>query len=340
MLEEAYDLFAALRLEHQVRQLEAGASPTTTSIRSSSNPLTRRYLRDAFREVAAVQRSLVAELDRTGTQLSGARTPGDVRLPVGLPARPLDPLARSRLQRCRPRADRSRSFRPTRSSPTRRSRSPAAGFAWMTHAIASSAQTGCLTPTRSASTGCARATSPAPRHSSEVLDDLLEALTGRVLVAHAAAIEEGFLACRPRDARPEPCAIRSSTPPARAGAAPASAPAPAQAPSGRVFRHRGLLAGTLRARALPGPTGTPTPSCRRGRVDRGTGLHRPGHPPRGFKPQTVGSLQRLSAPKRERGRRPSLGAGCLPLSRRAPGRQGRGRLVDDPYKLLKIGNRA
>ncbi|MGH2984206.1 MAG: putative nucleotidyltransferase substrate binding domain-containing protein [Solirubrobacterales bacterium] len=64
ILEEAYDLFASMRLEHQVRQLEAGAEPDNHIDPKQLNPLTRRYLRDAFREVAAVQRSLVAELDR------------------------------------------------------------------------------------------------------------------------------------------------------------------------------------------------------------------------------------------------------------------------------------
>jgi CBS domain-containing protein len=64
ILEEAYNLFASMRLEHQVRQLEAGAEPDNHIDPKQLNPLTRRYLRDAFREVAAVQRSLVAELDR------------------------------------------------------------------------------------------------------------------------------------------------------------------------------------------------------------------------------------------------------------------------------------
>ena len=43
-LEEAYDLFSTLRLEHQIQQLA------------------RRYLRDAFHEVAAVQKSLSSGL--------------------------------------------------------------------------------------------------------------------------------------------------------------------------------------------------------------------------------------------------------------------------------------
>ena len=61
-LEEAYDLFAALRLEHQVRQLEAGGPPDDHIDPKLLNPLTRRYLRDAFRAVASAQKALGTEL--------------------------------------------------------------------------------------------------------------------------------------------------------------------------------------------------------------------------------------------------------------------------------------
>jgi CBS domain-containing protein len=62
ILEEAYELFAALRLEHQVEQLEQGREPDNRIDPKLLDPLTRRYLRDAFREVSAVQRSLTGEL--------------------------------------------------------------------------------------------------------------------------------------------------------------------------------------------------------------------------------------------------------------------------------------
>jgi CBS domain-containing protein len=62
VLEEAYDLFVGLRLEHQVQQLERGAEPDDHLDPRDLNPLTRRYLRDAFREVRAVQRSLAGRL--------------------------------------------------------------------------------------------------------------------------------------------------------------------------------------------------------------------------------------------------------------------------------------
>ena len=62
ILEEAYELFSALRLEHQVEQLELGQEPDDNIDPKQLNPLTRRYLRDAFREVAAVQRSLTGDL--------------------------------------------------------------------------------------------------------------------------------------------------------------------------------------------------------------------------------------------------------------------------------------
>ena len=62
VLEEAFELFSALRLEHQVRQLEGGREPDDRIDPQELDPLTRRYLRDAFREVADVQRTLSAGL--------------------------------------------------------------------------------------------------------------------------------------------------------------------------------------------------------------------------------------------------------------------------------------
>ena len=51
-----------LRMEHQVRQLEAGADPDDYVDPKALNALTRRYLRDAFRLVAATQKGLEKEL--------------------------------------------------------------------------------------------------------------------------------------------------------------------------------------------------------------------------------------------------------------------------------------
>jgi CBS domain-containing protein len=61
-LEEAFDLFSELRLGHQVPQLAAGEEPDNLIDPKTLNPLTRRYLRDAFRAVASVQRSLDTKL--------------------------------------------------------------------------------------------------------------------------------------------------------------------------------------------------------------------------------------------------------------------------------------
>jgi CBS domain-containing protein len=61
-LEEAYELFTSLRLEHQIRQLERGNEPNDYVDPKELTELTRRYLRDAFREVAAVQKSLSSAL--------------------------------------------------------------------------------------------------------------------------------------------------------------------------------------------------------------------------------------------------------------------------------------
>ena len=57
-LEEAYDLFSTLRLEHQIQQLACGEEPDDHVDPNELSELARRYLRDAFHEVAAVQKSL------------------------------------------------------------------------------------------------------------------------------------------------------------------------------------------------------------------------------------------------------------------------------------------
>ena len=57
-LEETYDLFSSLRLEHQIRQLARGDEPSDYVDPTELSELTRRYLRDAFREVAEVQKSV------------------------------------------------------------------------------------------------------------------------------------------------------------------------------------------------------------------------------------------------------------------------------------------
>lgn len=69
VLEEAFELFTAMRLEHQVQQIEEGREPNDHIDPRHLDPLTRRYLRDAFREVEAVQRSRSSEL-------RAARRPG------------------------------------------------------------------------------------------------------------------------------------------------------------------------------------------------------------------------------------------------------------------------
>jgi CBS domain-containing protein len=69
VLEEAFELFTALRLEHQVAQIEEDREPDDRIDPRDLDPLTRRYLRDAFREVEAVQRA-------RSTELRAARRPG------------------------------------------------------------------------------------------------------------------------------------------------------------------------------------------------------------------------------------------------------------------------
>jgi CBS domain-containing protein len=62
VLEEAFELFTALRIEHQVRQIEDGRDPDDHFDPKDLDPLTRRYLRDAFREISVVQKSLAGKL--------------------------------------------------------------------------------------------------------------------------------------------------------------------------------------------------------------------------------------------------------------------------------------
>jgi CBS domain-containing protein len=61
-LTEAYRLMTALRMEHQVRELEAGTDPDDYVDPRELNSLTRRYLREAFRLVATTQKRLAAGL--------------------------------------------------------------------------------------------------------------------------------------------------------------------------------------------------------------------------------------------------------------------------------------
>jgi CBS domain-containing protein len=62
VLEEAFLLVSALRLEHQVEQVRAGAEPDNHLRPDALTPLTRSYLKDAFRAVSAVQRRIGAEM--------------------------------------------------------------------------------------------------------------------------------------------------------------------------------------------------------------------------------------------------------------------------------------
>lgn len=66
-LSEAFDLFSGLRLEHQVDQIRRGIEPDNYIDPMALNPLTRRYLRDAFSAVRGVQRRLRGQLSGEST---------------------------------------------------------------------------------------------------------------------------------------------------------------------------------------------------------------------------------------------------------------------------------
>jgi len=61
-LQQAYRFMTALRMEHQVRELEAGTEPDDFIDPKALDRLTRRQLRDAFRVVASTQNALGAGL--------------------------------------------------------------------------------------------------------------------------------------------------------------------------------------------------------------------------------------------------------------------------------------
>ena len=65
-LEDAFELIAALRMQHQVRQLRAGDTPDDYVDPAELSGLTRSHLKEAFRAVASVQKRVAADL-KAGT---------------------------------------------------------------------------------------------------------------------------------------------------------------------------------------------------------------------------------------------------------------------------------
>jgi CBS domain-containing protein len=63
---EAHELVVGLRVRHQLDQLIAGETPDDYINPAELSPLTRSYLREAFRAVAAVQKRVAAELQVAG----------------------------------------------------------------------------------------------------------------------------------------------------------------------------------------------------------------------------------------------------------------------------------
>jgi len=60
-LRDAFDLFAALRMEHQVRQLRDGDEPDNLIKPERLAAIARRSLKEAFRAVACVERRVAAD---------------------------------------------------------------------------------------------------------------------------------------------------------------------------------------------------------------------------------------------------------------------------------------
>jgi CBS domain-containing protein len=60
-LRDAFELFSALRMEHQVGQLREGVEPDNLIQPKSLAPIARTSLKEAFRAVARVQRGVATE---------------------------------------------------------------------------------------------------------------------------------------------------------------------------------------------------------------------------------------------------------------------------------------
>ena len=115
------------------RQIEQGREPDDHLDPEQLDPLTRRYLRDAFREVAAVQRWLSGDLSLASRCPSGNH-PQTLRLPGDPAAQRRDATAWRDVHLHASSTWRRRASipPPTRSSPSRPSRSVAARSGWTT----------------------------------------------------------------------------------------------------------------------------------------------------------------------------------------------------------------
>ena len=217
------------------------------------NPLTRRYLRDAFRAVASVQRGLTASSTWDPWRASGRRSPvraARLRRDAD-PAAPT-PLARGRL--------RVLDLETTGLDPAR-DEIIAFADACRSTAAASDLEepaTGSSGPERMPAAETIRihglrSERPRRRPAARRGDRraACEALTGRALVAHVAAVEErlpprGAARRRARAAQPDDrhrrarrrAAVTSPAPPARADRAPARWPRCARPPRSPPTRRR------------------------------------------------------------------------------------------------------
>jgi CBS domain-containing protein len=61
-LQDAFELVVGLRLQHQMEQLRDGQPPDDYLDPAALSPLTRTYLREAFRAVASVQKRVANEV--------------------------------------------------------------------------------------------------------------------------------------------------------------------------------------------------------------------------------------------------------------------------------------
>ena len=150
------------------------------------------------------------------------------------------------------------------------------------------------------------------------MDELLDALTGRPIVAHVAEVERSFLEAalvvgRHRAAQPDRRYGRARLRRLR------------RLRGQRPRRHRDARSGSRRPGALARPSRASAAPRRRRRADHGPGVHRARHPPRRADPQTVGSLERT--------REPAKRLGILAWLRRSRGDARGSGLGPDPLAL-------
>ncbi len=306
ILEEAYELFSALRLEHQVGQLEqgqrAGRPDRPEAARPAHPAIPARRLPGGRGGAALHDRPALTALAVGEPSSAAARAYRETPMPGREHA-----LARGELHRGRLRDDRPRSRRRRDRLLRHRDGERREGSASRMPATSWCGRAGCRTPRRSASTACARRIWRRPPPSRAPRRPARGAHRGGRSSPTSRAVERGFLGAALAEHGLELLNPLVDT-------------AALDRELRRLRRHaagrsatRSALGDGPRARAARPP---PAPRRRR-RAHHRPGLHRAGHPPRGVRAADRRARSCASrAPERDR---PSLSGllGRLGLGRRS-----------------------